>query len=303
MSVLAGALVDSPVAGVDYHTRGEAGVTDVGGTFRYRPGETITFSIGDTRLGSGRASAFMTPVDFFSPPGSPLDDRRVVNCARLLQSFGPVDDSVRAVVAAAGPIDFDVPEEAFADQAGVAAVVDKLGLTLRPVVVARNHLRRSIAGIRKLSDVKVPLRDDSYLLADVYRPVAEGRYPAIVRMSPYGRAFGNGSVSNEEDRLAAEEREHAWFEGDRAGLPPLVRYAENAVSASAADWVPRGYVLVRVDCRGVGLTPGELAPFSEQEALDYYDAIQWTASQPWCDGGVGLLGASYAATNQWTVAA
>jgi putative CocE/NonD family hydrolase len=55
--------------------------------------------------------------------------------------------------------------------------------------------------------------------------------------------------------------------------------------------------------RGVGRTPGKLNPFSRQEALDYYDAIQWAAEQPWSDGNVGLLGGSYNATIQWNVAA
>jgi putative CocE/NonD family hydrolase len=36
---------------------------------------------------------------------------------------------------------------------------------------------------------------------------------------------------------------------------------------------------------------------------DYYDVIEWAASQPWCDGGVGLCGVSYLAMSQWRAAA
>jgi predicted acyl esterase len=46
-----------------------------------------------------------------------------------------------------------------------------------------------------------------------------------------------------------------------------------------------------------------LEPFSAHEARDFYDAIEWVAVQPWCDGRVGLYGASYNATIQWNVAA
>jgi predicted acyl esterase len=167
---------------------------------------------------------------------------------------------------------------------------------------ARNELRRSQAGIVKESDVRIPVRDGSYLLADVFRPSAPGRYPVLLRLSVYGRAFGMGSIVTEEDRLAAEVREDEWFTQPRDALPGLTRLAENAVSANTFDWVPRGYVCVRVDSRGVGRTPGTLAPFSPQEALDYYDAIEWAAAQDWSDGNVGLYGSSYTGTNQWNVA-
>jgi putative CocE/NonD family hydrolase len=39
-----------------------------------------------------------------------------------------------------------------------------------------------------------------------------------------------------------------------------------------------------------------------QEAVDFYDAIEWAAAQPWCNGKVGLNGISYYAINQWFVA-
>ncbi len=68
-------------------------------------------------------------------------------------------------------------------------------------------------------------------------------------------------------------------------------------------WVPKGYVVVRVDTRGVGASPGLLNPFLRQTAEDYYDAIEWAAGQPWSTGKVGLLGISFYAMNQWTVGA
>jgi predicted acyl esterase len=68
-------------------------------------------------------------------------------------------------------------------------------------------------------------------------------------------------------------------------------------------WVPDGYVCVRVDSRGAGVSPGFLDPFSPREARDYYDCIEWVARQEWSNGKIGLLGISYYAINQWHVAA
>jgi uncharacterized protein len=67
-------------------------------------------------------------------------------------------------------------------------------------------------------------------------------------------------------------------------------------------WVPNGYVCVRVDSRGVGNSPGLQAPFSVQQAEDYYDAIEWAGTQPWSNGNVGLWGMSYLAITQHAVA-
>ena len=66
--------------------------------------------------------------------------------------------------------------------------------------------------------------------------------------------------------------------------------------------MPKGYVCVRVDARGVGNSPGLQAPFSVQQAEDYYDAIEWAATQPWSNGNVGLWGMSYLAITQHAAA-
>jgi predicted acyl esterase len=242
-----------------------------------------------------------------------LTDPHVTNIARLLQSLSgddadlavgiTVTAGVRDALANVDSIDFGQDTETFSNDPTVVGLMAKLGLTLRSEHRARNHLRRSAAGIKKLTDVAIPTRDGSYLLADVFRPLEHGSYPAILRLSIYGKEWGSGSVRDEAQRARRDRQEDTWFENKPRGLGPMFRVAENAVSANAMDWVPRGYVLVRADNRGVGLTPGVLHPFSEQEVDDYEDAIAWCASQPWSTGDVGLYGASYAATNQWNVAA
>ncbi|SPF06204.1 CocE/NonD family hydrolase [Streptomyces sp. MA5143a] len=63
-------------------------------------------------------------------------------------------------------------------------------------------------------------------------------------------------------------------------------------------WVPDGYVVIRVDSRGAGRSPGYLDIFSPRETRDYYDCIEWAAVQPWSTGKVGLLGVSSYAVNQ-----
>lgn len=162
---------------------------------------------------------------------------------------------------------------------------------------ARNELRRTIRGIVKLTDVQIPLRDGSYVCADVFRPAEDGQYPVIMNQGFYGKSFDHGVIADPADAQRKEELEDRYFTGNPDGL----QY-ENHESVDSAVWVPAGYVCIRVDARGVGNSPGLQAPFSVQQAEDYYDAIEWAGTQPWSSGSVGLWGMSYLAITQHTAA-
>jgi predicted acyl esterase len=130
-------------------------------------------------------------------------------------------------------------------------------------------------------DVDVPMRDGARLKADVFRPDGAGRFPAILNLGPY-----------QKDKLwvppeTLEEKPNAYM---------------NWETVNPLWWVPQGYAAVRVDGRGSGKSPGQCEPWSLAESIDFYDAIEWAAAQPWCNGNVGLSGISYFAINQWFVA-
>ncbi|CAN0348344.1 unnamed protein product, partial [Phaeothamnion confervicola] len=130
-------------------------------------------------------------------------------------------------------------------------------------------------------DVDVTMRDGARLKADVFRPSGTQKVPAILNLGPY-----------QKDKLWTvppnlDERQNEWM---------------NWETVNPGWWVPRGYAAVRVDGRGSGRSPGQCEPWSFAEAVDFYDAIEWAAAQPWCNGNVGLSGISYFAINQWFVA-
>ena len=130
-------------------------------------------------------------------------------------------------------------------------------------------------------DVDVPMRDGARLKADVFRPYDDGKFPAILNLGPY-----------QKDKL--------WIVPDNLAEPQ--NEWMNWETVNPQWWVPRGYAAVRVDGRGTGKSPGQCEPWSLAEAVDLYDAIEWAAAQPWCNGNVGLLGISYFAINQWFAA-
>lgn len=129
----------------------------------------------------------------------------------------------------------------------------------------------------------IPMRDGVHLSANIFRPADPGEYPVLMAMTPYNKDLL--PVEYEEDDGEIEVSEYAGFE-----------------QADPAYWVPRGYVVVSVDCRGMGLSEGDMALLTDLEATDYYDTIEWLAARGWSNGKVGLNGVSYMALNQWKAA-
>jgi putative CocE/NonD family hydrolase len=66
----------------------------------------------------------------------------------------------------------------------------------------------------------------------------------------------------------------------------------------------RGYACIRVDMRGNGDSEGLMADeYSAQELDDAVETIKWLATQPWCNGNVGMMGISWGGFNALQVAA
>ena len=150
-------------------------------------------------------------------------------------------------------------------------------------------------GMRVTWHAPIEMDDGLVLRADVYRPVEEGAWPAILTYGVYGKglAFQEGYPAQWE-KLVADHPE--------VTVGSTNRYM-NWETADPERWVPDGYAVVRVDSRGAGWSPGFLETQSARETQDLYLCIEWAAAQPWCTGRVGMLGISYYASNQWRIAA
>lgn len=117
--------------------------------------------------------------------------------------------------------------------------------------------------MRRLND-RVPMRDGVSLSADVELPAGDGPHPAVVARTPYNKNTGEAY-------------------------------------ARARRYADHGYAFVWMDVRGRGDSDGEFTPY-RHEGRDGYDAIEWTAAQPWCDGRVATWGQSYLGQIQWSAA-
>jgi predicted acyl esterase len=151
------------------------------------------------------------------------------------------------------------------------------------------------APMRIERDVAIPMDDGVVLRADLFLPVEEGEYPALLSYGPYGKglAFQDGYRTQWDYMI-----EHYPEVGE--GTSNL---HQNWEVVDPEKWVPEGYVCVRVDSRGTGRSPGHMDVWSGRETVDLYDCIEWAGTQAWSNSRVGLAGISYYAMNQYQVAA
>jgi putative CocE/NonD family hydrolase len=118
-------------------------------------------------------------------------------------------------------------------------------------------------------DLMIEVRDGVRLATNVFLPsvdggVAQGRFPAIVARTPYGKDFGTA-----------------------AALP--------------THFVAHGYAVVVQDVRGRYGSEGRWRPLSD-DGRDGADLLAWVARQPWSDGKVGMVGTSYVGGTQHALA-
>ncbi len=111
--------------------------------------------------------------------------------------------------------------------------------------------------------ISVPMRDGVRLAADVFRPYAPERLPALLIRTPYNR--------------------------------------KSPAMASYRFFARRGYAVVLEDTRGRYASQGVFGEIN-QEGPDGNDTINWIAEQPWSNGRVGMVGSSYLGIVQWWAA-
>jgi len=118
----------------------------------------------------------------------------------------------------------------------------------------------------------ITMDDGVVLSARVWMPdsAASTPVPAIIEHLPYRKRDGT---------IARDEITHPYFSG-------------------------HGYACIRVDMRGNGESEGLMTDeYTAQELDDARQVVEWAATQPWCNGKVGMMGISWGGFNSLQVAA
>lgn len=146
-----------------------------------------------------------------------------------------------------------------------------------PEVPTRTEFRD---GMRITWHEAIAMDDGIVLRADIYRPIAEGRYPVILSHGIYGKG------------LAYQDGYPMQWQKMVQDHPEILESSTNKYQAwevtDPERWVPHGYAVVRVDSRGSGWSPGFMDPLCPREDDDLYQCIEWAGPQPWSNGKVGM---------------
>lgn len=154
-----------------------------------------------------------------------------------------------------------------------------VGLKMPPYWSAKylknaDKLSRPLYKIKEERDVYVPVRDGVKLCMDIFRPDADGKFPALFAPSGYPKDI-------QSLKIPPQPVQSFVFDHD--------------VEAGDIDFfVSRGYVHIILDARGTGKSEGEWwGPYNILEQQDCYDVVEWIARQTWCNGNVGMIGISW----------
>lgn len=290
-----GIILDGTVTGLDYVSGSHAGIVDEQGYFEYEAGASVTFSIGSLVIGTAIGKTYITPLDFVAEARGrhqSISHYQVINTSRFLFGLGTIGAVEKeAVQKRQYHIDFVQEPQLFEADPVIAGLFAELSKAMPAEAAAKNKVRRLSQGILKEKDVKIPVADGGYVLADVYRPLAAGKYPVVMCMGIFGKEFINGfTLSPEEGDIheVVEDRfydDYANLETKRMlqgiffkrmgpcfgsalpvpntdpyedvhhpdGPPPcLVPVSEAFEQPCALDWVPYGYVVINIEERGIG---------------------------------------------------
>lgn len=137
-------------------------------------------------------------------------------------------------------------------------------------------------------DVPIEMDDGNVLRADIFRPLDVGKYPVLITYGPYakGLPFQKGYPSA-WNRMITEHPDVPYGSSN---------LHQNWEVVDPEKWVQEGYVIIRVDSRGTGRSPGFIDHFSPRETKDFHDCIEWAGVQKWstgkvccCNGGLWTL--------------
>ncbi len=141
-------------------------------------------------------------------------------------------------------------------------------------------------------DLAAQMRDGARVFVNLFRPADDLPYPVIMSVTPYGK-------DKFPDRLTTFFMRLSGVKFGKLNCSRLTGFE----APDPVYWVQQGYIVLQADVRGMHKSEGQAGVLRQQDAEDYYDLIEWAASQPWCAGRVGLMGVSYLAMSQWHVAA
>ena len=145
--------VDAAVSGAGFNTGSQTGTTSSEGRFSFRPGESVTFSVGAVRLPAVRVEGdVVTPVDMGA--NGTATDPATLNIARFIQALDSDDNPDNGITVDASHVATGATTPPAWSSANPVALV-AVGVNVPDEAKALMHLAKSVAQAKKLPQGKL----------------------------------------------------------------------------------------------------------------------------------------------------
>lgn len=206
--------------------------------------------------------ATAAPWNPFSAPRAPVRRKPFLAAAWLRSMLRPL--AAAALLLLAGCLSAD-PSGSRGSSAGLADVPPFLGYAVPDPDMSVGLLE---------SDFVLPGADGVTIHVRIVRPDTEEKVPVVVEFTPYTAGVGSPGQNPIVDSL----------------LEPAI---PNNLGNFDTQFARRGYAFAYGDVRGTGDSTGCLDLRGKGDVADAAQLIEWLGTQPWSNGKVGFIGASY----------
>ena len=149
-----------------------------------------------------------------------------------------------------------------------------------PQVVKGERRKPQYEGWQVEKNVMIPMRDGVRVAVDIYRPDTQEQNPRTVILCW-------GEWGKDAQDIVAWMKDYPQLYWDTPFWNGSIEGCDFTYTTA------RGYIHVIAEPRGLGNSEGmNTGDDSLHSPEDIYDAVEWIAAQPWCDGNVVMMGPS-----------
>ena len=214
--VKTGVFKDSAVKGLSYKTATQSGITDEKGTFKYKAGETVTFQIGEMKIGSAKGRGILFPTHITN---NKVEAIKVAQVLQTLDKDGNPDEGIDI----AGQFDVKSTEHHNIQDINLQTLIDDIktanSLTLVEADKAEKHMDSIISSERHIISLISP---------EYYNNTFES-------LSDQNDIGNQISIEDNRLKLSLQDSDNVWL---------LVKNTTEVTSLSAdVEFVPKAKIL------------------------------------------------------------
>ena len=215
--VKTGVFKDSAVKGLSYKTATQSGITDEKGTFKYKAGETVTFQIGEMKIGSAKGRGILFPTHITN---NKVEAIKVAQVLQTLDKDGNPDEGIDI----AGQFNVNsTKRHNIQDINNLQALVDDIKTADSLILVEADKAERHMDSI---------ISSERHIISLISPEYYNNTFESLSDQNDINNQI---SIENNRLKLSLQDSDNVWL---------LVKNATEVTSLSAdIEFVPKAKIL------------------------------------------------------------